>query len=90
MPPLITVIIPTYKKIIAPTLICQPELLDNTLGILYNPSDPQRFQKVLSRLINSKFSIMAKLAKKKASELGWDKISEIATTFFYRQISNHE
>ena len=74
--------------IIAPAIGCLPELVDDNVGILYDPADPLGLVLALRKSLNLDLSLMSKSAEKKAAELEWTKIGK-ETAIFYRKIVNH-
>lgn len=75
--------------IIAPAIGCLPELVDDNVGILYDPTDPLGLVLALRKSLNLDLSLMSKSAEKKAAELEWAKIGR-ETAMFYQKIVNHE
>ena len=74
--------------IVAPAIGCLPELVDENVGILYDPADPLGLVSALRKSLNLDLSLMSKAAEKKAGELEWAKIGR-ETAMFYRKIVNH-
>ncbi|MCK5826620.1 MAG: glycosyltransferase, partial [Desulfuromusa sp.] len=75
--------------IIAPAIGCLPELVDDNVGILYDPTDPLGLLLALRESLNLDLSLMSRSAEKKAAELEWTEIGK-ETAIFYRKIVNHE
>jgi len=63
------------KPVILPRLGCLPELIDDTMGLLYDPNDERGLEKALIEIRKRDLKAAGRAALERARKLDWDSIA---------------
>jgi len=72
------------KPVILPKLGCMPELIDETMGLLYNPQDPEGLEKALLAIRARDLAAMSQAAFQRANDLDWSGIAARLAAIYRR------
>ncbi len=72
------------RGVIAPSMGCIPELIDTSMGILYNPVEEGGLLKALQRSVEMDSCAAGIKAREAAERLGWNDVAEQHADFYRR------
>jgi len=66
-----------YRPVIAPAIGCIPELIDNGVGILYNPNQPEALREAMVAIRRCAPETYHHAIRRKLETLNWDSIAQL-------------